>query len=247
MFFWNGALLAGACALGLTASLKRESFSSDKPRIIILLGAPGAGKGSQAVRLSQALDLPHISTGDLYRENIRNETPLGLEAKAHVESGRFAPDSLTINMLFDRVGRKDCSKGYILDGFPRTLPQAEAYHERLGDTSDVLVVNLKVPDSIITDRITGRLMCSGCGASYHIKNKPPKFEGICDSCQTALSQRKDDSAEVVKERLRVYHELTLPLEEYYEKRQQLITINGEQSFDRVFEELLNVVSEQINY
>lgn len=233
-------LLTGACLLALSANIS----SIDKPQVIILLGAPGAGKGSQALRLSKELKLPHIATGDLYRENMRNDTPLGQEAKKFVNAGKLAPDSLTMDMLVDRIKHKDCSKGYILDGFPRTQVQAKLLENYLGNTSQITVINLNVPDSIILDRITGRLMCPQCGASYHKTNKPPKQTNTCDNCQNLLTQRKDDSAEIVQHRLHVYHTNTKPLENYYQEQKQLITINGEQPFDSVFKDLIDALKQR---
>ena len=170
-------------------------------QVLILLGAPGAGKGTQAVRLADALSLPHVSTGDLFRENLSQGTPLGEKAKGYMDSGALVPDELVVDMLFDRVGRDDCGGGYLLDGFPRTVAQAEALGSRLGADDRVRVIDIEVPDSAIVERITGRLSCGGCGAVFHKTFNPPAAEGSCDRCGGALSQRADDSAEVVEKRL----------------------------------------------
>jgi len=184
-------------------------------RVVILLGPPGAGKGTQAVRLSGRLSLPHISTGDLFRENLSQGTDLGARAKEFMESGRLVPDELVVDMLFDRVGREDCSQGYLLDGFPRTVAQAEELGRRLGDGTPVTVVNLDVPDEVIVERAGGRLLCRACGNIQHLKYSPPAQEGVCDACGGELYQRDDDKPEVVRQRLTVYHEQTQPVVDWY--------------------------------
>lgn len=213
--------------------------SSNFPEtVVIFLGPPGAGKGTQAVRITERYNIPQISTGDLFRENIKNGTPLGEQAKGYVERGELAPDSLVLDMLFDRVDREDCKKGYLLDGFPRTIPQAEALDARLKNTN-VVVINLDVPDALIIERISGRIVCKECGTPFHRTALPPKKEGICDRCGGELYQRKDDTKEVVERRLQVFHEQTAPLREYYKKQGRLITIYGgkEKSKDQITQEI----------
>ena len=203
-------------------------------QVLILLGAPGAGKGTQAVRLADALSLPHVSTGDLFRENLSQGTPLGEKAKGYMDSGALVPDELVIDMLFDRVGRDDCGGGYLLDGFPRTVAQAEALGSRLGADDRIRVIDIEVPDSAIVERITGRLSCGSCGAVYHRTFNPPTAEGTCDRCGGDLAQRADDSAEVVEKRLAAYHEQTAPVTGWYRERVGIQTVDGTQSPDEVF-------------
>ena len=203
-------------------------------QVLILLGAPGAGKGTQAVRLADALSLPHVSTGDLFRENLSQGTPLGEKAKGYMDSGALVPDALVVDMLFDRVGRDDCGGGYLLDGIPRTVAQAEALGSRLGSDDRVRVIDIEVPDSAIVERITGRLSCGSCGAVYHKAFNPPAAEGSCDRCGGAISQRADDSAEIVEKRLAAYHEQTAPVAGWYRERVGIQTVDGTQSPDEVF-------------
>jgi len=212
--------------------------------VIILLGAPGAGKGTQAVRLAADQAVPHVSTGDLFRENLKNETPLGARAKEFMDSGRLVPDELVLEMLFDRVSKDDCRDGYLLDGFPRTLPQAEALSQHLESVERVLAVNLEVGDDVIVRRASGRLLCKPCGHIQHLEFSPPKTPGVCDKCGGELYQRDDDRPEVVTERLRVYHEQTAPLVRYYADRKLLKSVNGEQSPDEVYRDLLEAVAPQ---
>jgi adenylate kinase len=235
-------LLLGVCLLATTlgAALNAaETGSSVQSRkIVILLGPPGSGKGTQAVRLSKELGIPHISTGDLFRDNLSRNTPLGQKAKTYMESGKLVPDEVVLEMLFDRVSRPDCQKGYLLDGFPRTIPQAEALDKQLSKNDQVIALDLQVKDELIVKRISGRLTCKANG---HIQNKyfsPPKMEGVCDVCQGELIQRADDSADVVKERLRVYHEQTEPLISFYQKKGVLKQVNGENDPETVYKELL---------
>lgn len=203
-------------------------------QVLILLGAPGAGKGTQAVRLADALSLPHVSTGDLFRENLSQGTPLGEKAKGYMDTGALVPDELVVDMLFDRVGREDCGGGYLLDGFPRTVAQAEALGSRLAEDDRVRVIDIEVPDSAIVERITGRLSCGSCGAVYHRTFNPPTVEGTCDRCGGDLAQRADDSAEVVEKRLAAYHEQTAPVAGWYRERVGIQTVDGTQSPDDVF-------------
>ncbi|CDZ81790.1 Adenylate kinase [Candidatus Rubidus massiliensis] len=218
--------------------LHADTSSEVKPNVIILLGPPGSGKGTQAVQLSQKLQIPHISTGDLFRENLKNGTPLGIEAKKYIEAGKLVPDEVVLDMLFDRVSRKDCEHGFLLDGFPRTIPQAEALEKKLDDKANVIALNLDVDDEAIIKRIEGRLTCKNCGTIYNKHLSPPKDLTKCDKCDGELFQRPDDSREIVEERLRVYHKQTEPLIEFYNKRNVLETINGNQQPDQVFKELL---------
>ena len=204
-------------------------------RVVIMLGAPGAGKGTQALRISSAVGLPHISTGDLFRANISQGTELGEKAKSYLESGRLVPDELVIDMLFDRVGQEDCQSGYLLDGFPRTLAQAQALGDRLPDTTEVVVLDLAVDDSELLGRTTGRMLCKACGNIQHKQFSPPKEEGICDACGGGLYQRSDDRDDVVKERLAVYHEQTEPLVAFYQGIKIYKLVDGSLKPDQVFD------------
>ena len=195
---------------------------------IVLLGPPGAGKGTQAEKISEVYHLTHISTGDLFRANIRENTELGQKAKEYTNQGLLVPDSVTIAMVEDRLKREDCKNGALLDGFPRTIPQAEAL-DAMGIAIDT-VLSLEVDDSAIEERMSGRRVCP-CGESFHLKFNPPAKEGICDKCGAALVQRVDDKAETVRERLRVYHELTEPVKAFYESRGKLVCIDGNQSVE----------------
>ena len=209
--------------------------------VVILLGAPGAGKGTQAARLAQARSLPHVSTGDLLRDNKARGTPLGLQAKGYMDKGELVPDGLVLDMLAARVAAPDCREGYVLDGFPRTEVQARALEQRLKPSDQVLVVDLEVADETIVERAAGRLSCPKCGRVYHLKNQPPKQAGKCDACGSALVQRSDDAPAVVRERLRVYHEKTAPLARFYQERGRLTAIDGEQAPDTVFSRLSELI------
>ncbi len=212
---------------------------------IVMLGAPGAGKGTQAKLLAERFQIPHISTGDIFRMNIKEGTDLGKEAKGYMDRGQLVPDSLTIQLVIDRLQKEDCAKGYILDGFPRTIPQAESLNEALDKLDDKLdfAVNVEVPDENITERMAGRRVCPACGATFHIVFNPPKQEGVCDVCQGALILRDDDKPETVKKRLGVYHEQTHPLISYYEKQDILVNVDGTQKVEKVFKEILELVGE----
>ncbi|NGX61173.1 MAG: adenylate kinase [Chlamydiae bacterium] len=202
----------------------------DKQIVLIMLGAPGAGKGTQAVRISQKYGIPQISTGDLFRENLKKETPTGKLAKGYMEKGELVPDQVVLDMLFDRIAQDDCQKGYILDGFPRTIPQAEALTAHLKDRdAQVVAISLEVPDEEILKRLTKRIVCESCGAPYHKAFHPPKTDHICDLCQGKLIQRDDDREEVVRDRLAVYHKQTEPVKHFYKERGSLIEIDGTQS------------------
>jgi adenylate kinase len=213
--------------------------------VIVLMGAPGAGKGTQANRLCEKVNLPHISTGDLFRMNISEGTELGGRVKAVLDSGQLVSDDLVLDMFFDRVGRDDCASGYILDGFPRTVAQAESLSARLNEGSDSIttkVIDINVPDDVIVGRIAGRLLCRSCGNIQHKEFNAPAKAGVCDACSGELYQRKDDSAETVQERLAVYHEQTGPVIEYFKTAGMLQRLDGTQSSDSVFASLLKVVS-----
>ncbi|MBO7710418.1 MAG: adenylate kinase [Lachnospiraceae bacterium] len=212
---------------------------------IIMLGAPGAGKGTQAKRLAEKYAIPHISTGDIFRANIKNKTELGRKAKEYIDQGLLVPDELTCSLVVDRIVKDDCANGYILDGFPRTIPQAHALDEalvKLGEDMD-FAIDVDVPDEAIVSRMSGRRACVGCGATYHIEFNPPKTEGICDDCGEALILRDDDKPETVQKRLDVYHSQTQPLIEYYKGKGILRKVDGTQPMDQVFEDILNVLGE----
>ena len=193
---------------------------------LILLGAPGAGKGTQAEVICKALNIPAISTGNILREAIKNQTPLGMEAKTYMDGGKLVPDEIVINILKERLQKDDCKNGFILDGFPRTVPQAEAL-DQMNVRID-RVVDIEVADEKITARLSGRRVCESCGASYHTQYKPSKVEGVCDACGGKTVQRKDDHPDTVKERLRVYHEQTEPLIDYYTKAGKLVVVEGQE-------------------
>ena len=210
---------------------------------IIMLGAPGAGKGTQAKMIASKYQIPHISTGDIFRANIKNGTELGMEAKKYMDQGQLVPDELTVKILLDRVAQPDCSEGYVLDGFPRTIPQAEVLDsalEKLGDSID-FAVDVDVPDENIVRRMSGRRACLSCGATYHIEHIPPKQEGVCDTCGQPLVLRDDDKPETVLKRLKVYHEQTQPLIDFYTKKGVLRSVDGTVDMNDVFEAIVNVL------
>lgn len=195
---------------------------------IIMLGAPGAGKGTQAKMIAKEYGIPHISTGDIFRANIKEGTDLGKEAKTYMDAGQLVPDELTVKILLDRVAKDDCKEGYVLDGFPRTIPQAEVLDEaltKLGDKID-FAIDVDVPDENIVRRMGGRRACVTCGATYHIEHVPPKKEGICDTCGSELILRDDDKPETVSNRLKVYHDQTQPLIDFYTKKGVLKSVDG---------------------
>ena len=210
---------------------------------LIMLGAPGAGKGTQAANLAKEQNIPHISTGDIFRANIKNGTELGKKAKSYMDAGKLVPDELVCDLVADRIAKDDCKEGYILDGFPRTIPQAEALDKAvlaLGTKIDY-AVNIDVPDEAIITRMGGRRACLNCGATYHVQYNPPKKEGVCDTCGHPLVLRDDDKPETVQTRLNVYHEQTQPLIDYYDKKKILVTVDGTQSMDQVFSDILKAV------
>lgn len=226
-------------SLGIVLHAQETTLTPQK--VLILLGPPGSGKGTQAVRLSKEIGIPHISTGDLFRDNLSRNTELGKKAKAYMEGGKLVPDELVLEMLFDRVSQPDCVNGYLLDGFPRTVPQAEALDKHLGKNVQVIALNLLVRDELIIKRIAGRLTCKKGGHIYNSFLSPPKNKEICDACGGELIQRSDDAPEVVKERLRVYHDQTAPLVKFYGDKGVLIDINGENAPDIVFNDLLQAL------
>ena len=207
------------------------------PSLVILLGAPGAGKGTQAVRLSEALSLPHIATGDLFRENMKNETELGRSAKGFMEAGKLVPDELVVDMLFDRVAKDDCKDGYLLDGFPRTLAQAEVLSQRVPSDWDVRALNIEVDDESVVERAAGRLLCRTCSNIHHATFSPPENEGVCDADGGELYRRKDDDPEVVRQRIAVYHQDTRPVVDFYTQKELLRSVDGGGTPDEVFQAL----------
>lgn len=210
---------------------------------IIMLGAPGAGKGTQAKMIADKYNVPHISTGDIFRANIKNGTELGKEAKTYMDKGLLVPDELTVKILLDRVAQDDCKNGYVLDGFPRTIPQAEVLDKALTELGDKIdfAIDVDVPDANIIRRMSGRRACLACGATYHIEHVPPKAEGICDRCGEALVLRDDDKEETVKNRLKVYHEQTQPLIEYYTAKNILKTVDGTVDMQVVFDSIVAIL------
>jgi len=212
---------------------------------IIMLGAPGAGKGTQAKMIAEKCGIPHISTGDIFRANIKNGTELGAKAKEYMDKGLLVPDELVCDLVVDRIQQADCEKGYILDGFPRTIPQAEALENALNAIEQKLdyAIDIDVPDENIINRMSGRRACVGCGATYHVVFNPTKVEGKCDVCGESLILRDDDKPETVKKRLDVYHTQTQPLIDFYTKRNVLVEVDGTQSMDKVFEDIMKILGE----
>lgn len=210
---------------------------------IIMLGAPGAGKGTQAKMIADKYSIPHISTGDIFRANIKNGTELGKKAKTYMDQGLLVPDELVVDLVVDRVGQEDCSNGYVLDGFPRTIPQAESLDaalEKLGSKVDY-AINVEVPDENIVRRMSGRRACVACGATYHIVHIPTIVEGICDRCGSELILRDDDKPETVKKRLAVYHEQTQPLIDYYNDKKVLVEVDGTKDMNDVFTDIVKIL------
>ena len=206
---------------------------------LILLGAPGAGKGTQAEVICAHFEIPAISTGNIIREALRSGTEMGLRAKQYTEAGQLVPDDVVIGIIAERLNQDDCKKGFLLDGFPRTIPQAEAL-DKMGITID-RVVEIDVPDEEIIQRMSGRRVCEKCGASYHIVNKKPKVEGVCDLCAGTLVQRKDDHPDTVKERLNVYHEKTEPLKDYYLKQNKVFSVDGCGDISEISKQILSAL------
>ena len=210
---------------------------------IIMLGAPGAGKGTQAKMIAEKYGVPHISTGDIFRANIKNGTPLGMEAKRYMDQGMLVPDELTVKILLDRVAQDDCAGGYVLDGFPRTIPQAQVLDEALNKMADKIdfAIDVDVPDENIVKRMSGRRACLSCGATYHVEHIPPKKEGICNHCGKELVLRDDDKPETVLNRLKVYHEQTQPLIDFYSQKGILRTVDGTKDMHDVFDAIVEIL------
>lgn len=210
---------------------------------LVLLGGPGAGKGTQAKMLKLKYDLPHISTGEIFRINIKNNTDLGKEAKKYIDKGLLVPDELVVDLVIDRIAEEDCKNGYIFDGFPRTIPQAKALDKGLnsfGEKTD-LVINIEVEDENIVRRMSGRRACLKCGATYHLEHIPPKKEGICDICGSDIVLRDDDAAETVRNRLVVYHEQTQPLIDYYNSKGNLVSVDGSRPVEDIHKEIMDYI------
>lgn len=210
---------------------------------IIMLGAPGAGKGTQAKKIAAKYGIPQISTGDIFRANIKNGTELGKKAKTYMDQGLLVPDELVVDLVVDRVNQDDCKNGYVLDGFPRTIPQAEALTEALAKMGQKVdyAIDVDVPDENIVRRMGGRRACVGCGATYHVEYAPTKKEGICDVCGGELILRDDDKPETVQKRLNVYHEQTQPLIDYYTKAGILKTVDGTVDINDVFQAIVDIL------
>lgn len=212
---------------------------------IIMLGAPGAGKGTQAKKIADKYGIPHISTGDIFRANIKNGTELGKKAKTYMDQGLLVPDELVVDLVVDRVQQEDCEKGYVLDGFPRTIPQAQALDEALSKFNDKMdyAINVEVPDENIVSRMGGRRACVGCGATYHVVYNAPKKADICDTCGEKLILRDDDKPETVQKRLGVYHEQTQPLIDYYNHAGILREVDGTLGMEDVFRTIVDILGE----
>ena len=212
---------------------------------IIMLGAPGAGKGTQADKICAKYNIPHISTGDIFRANIKNNTELGQKAKSYMDKGELVPDELVVDLVVDRIKADDCTNGYVLDGFPRTIPQAEALDAALAAINDKVdyAINVEVPDENIINRMSGRRACVACGATYHIVHIPTKVEGVCDKCGAELILRDDDKPETVKNRLNVYHEQTQSLIDYYTAKNVLHEVDGTKAMEDVFSSIVSILGE----
>lgn len=210
---------------------------------IIMLGAPGAGKGTQAKKIADLCKVPHISTGDIFRANIKQGTELGKKAKTYMDAGELVPDELVCDLVVDRIQQDDCTEGFILDGFPRTIPQAESLTNALNAIEQKMeyALNIDVPDENIIHRMAGRRACVGCGATYHVEFNPPKVQDVCDVCGEELILRDDDKPETVTNRLNVYHEQTKPLIDYYEKQGIVHTIDGTQTMEEVFSDIRKIL------
>lgn len=210
---------------------------------IIMLGAPGAGKGTQAKKIAEKYGIPHISTGDIFRANIKAGTELGKKAKTYMDQGALVPDELVVDLVVDRVGQEDAKNGYVLDGFPRTIPQAEALDKALAAIGEKMdyAINVEVPDENIINRMSGRRACVDCGGTYHIKYNPTKVEGVCDACGGKLILRDDDKPETVQNRLEVYHKQTQPLIEYYSKQGIMKEVDGTVDMEDVFKAIVEIL------
>lgn len=210
---------------------------------VVMLGAPGAGKGTQAKMIAEKYGLPHISTGDIFRANIKGGTALGVEAKKYIDAGQLVPDELTVKILLDRVSQPDCERGYVLDGYPRTIPQAEVLEKALQERNEQVdfAIDVNVADENIVNRMSGRRACLKCGGTYHLVHIPPKVEGICDACGSELVLRDDDKPETVLKRLNVYHEQTQPLIDFYQARGVLRTVDGAKDKNEVFADIVAIL------
>lgn len=232
---------AGLCLMAANLLVKRKAWVDMK---IVMLGAPGAGKGTQAKMIADRYGIAHVSTGDIFRANIKNGTELGMEAKKYMDQGLLVPDELTVRILLDRVAGKDCEAGYVLDGFPRNIPQAQVLEEalaKLGDRIDY-AIDVDVPDENIIKRMGGRRACVSCGATYHLEYVPPKKEGVCDECGQELILREDDRPDTVQKRLSVYHEQTQPLIEFYKEKGVLKVVDGTKDMQEVFEAITKILA-----
>lgn len=212
---------------------------------LIMLGAPGAGKGTQAKKLSEKYRIPHISTGEIFRSNIKNKTELGNLVKVYIDQGLLVPDELVVDLVVDRIQQEDCKDGYILDGFPRTIPQAQSFTIELEKNNNKIdyVIDIVVPDDHIIRRMSGRRVCLNCGATYHISHMPTQKENICDQCGEEVILREDDKPETVQKRLTVYHEQTYPLMEYYKKKNILVEMDGTKGIEDIFHMLVKLLGE----
>lgn len=219
---------------------KDQKYRIKKPTVLIFLGPPGAGKGTQAQQVSQSLSIPHISTGDILRDHIKKQTPLGLQTKTLIEKGAYAPDEIINEMIKTRLRQPDCIKGFILDGYPRTVQQAHYLSQYLGDQYSVKAINFDADTNTIIERLSGRLTCKNCSKTYHKTYSPPKEPLVCDKCHVELTQRKDDELDVVKKRLEVYEKETIPLIEYYTKKQILYTVNCHDDVQRIYEQTIKI-------
>jgi len=237
-------LLASNRLFMSTTSKEGEAMATE-PKYVVLLGPPASGKGTQAAQLREALHLPHVASGDLFRENLRQETDLGLKARAYMDLGELVPDDITIAMVMDRLSQPDCAIGALLDGFPRTIAQAEALDQALAAQGHriSMVPNITVPDEVLVERVSGRRICRACGESYHVRFNPPQQPGVCDNDGGELYQRDDDKPETVRQRLKVYWEQTSPLIDYYRKQGVLVEIDGNQSIEAVQADLRAAVSD----
>ena len=232
-----------ALAVGL---LKMNYFNlGENSMKIIMLGAPGAGKGTQAKRIAAKYEIPHISTGDIFRANIKNGTELGKKAKAYMDQGALVPDELTCDLVMDRIAQEDCKNGFVLDGFPRTIPQAKALDTALTKINQKMdfAVDVDVPDENIVNRMSGRRACLSCGATYHLIFNPTKAEGVCDACGNEIVLRDDDKPETVQKRLSVYHDQTQPLIDYYREQNILQSVDGTKPMDEVFSDIVAILGE----
>ncbi|MBI5345855.1 MAG: adenylate kinase [Chlamydiae bacterium] len=232
--------------LFFTNPIQGKIQDQDKLLVIILMGPPGCGKGTQSVELSKELNLPHISTGDLFRENMQKQTELGKLAKTFIDKGNLVPDQVVVDMLFDHIKKQGYTKGYILDGFPRTVSQAETLDKRLGNDVIKIAINLSIADDLLIERITGRLMCKDCGTPFNKTFSPPAKANICDKCQGALYQRDDDTKEVMVKRLSVYHNQTAPVIDFYKNEKVYYDVDAKKSKKEVFDSIVKTIDEVLS-